>query len=164
MSDKTTFMRNWTDEMMNVCFTKENIKDFISKSYLALFQISIFELCNEHIPKQIAADRRQVNNIANDRRTSQEILRVFQPLQRGIREIQAEVLFFKLRFMDKDVIKIEDLRKVKRIGDGSFSEVYLARWKIENEIKDVALKVLKGNMSGLEMYSQLSEVECLRYL
>lgn len=162
MNDKVRFMRKWTVEIMSKCLTKENIQAFIFHSYLASFQESIKELCNDYIPKQIAADKRQVNDIANDRRTSQEILRAFKPLQKGIREILANVMFFELQFIAKDVIRIDSLRRIGWLGNGSFSDVHLAAWQRDSDTLEVALKVLKSKLVGAEMYSQLSEVQCLR--
>lgn len=163
MTNKAAFMRDWTDEVMNGCFSKDNIKQFVLQNYLTLFQKSISNLCNDYIPKQIAADMRQVNNIANDRRTSQEILKVFKPFQTEIRELQAKVMFFKLQYMSEDLIYVKDLQRVIRVGDGTYSEVYLTRWHKGIDTITVALKVLKSEMKGLEMHTQLSEVECLRY-
>lgn len=162
MKDKASFMQDWTDEIMTKVFTHESIKAFINSSYLALFKISIIQLCEEYIPKQIAADKRQVNLIANDRRSSQEILKSFQPLQNGLRKMLAKLLLFKLEHMAKDVIDIAELKQTGQIGGGNFSNVYMATWKQDNTVSQVALKVLKTNLNGVEMYRQLEEVEHLR--
>lgn len=162
MKDKASFMQKWTDEIITKVFTKETIRAFIENSYLALFKISIFQLCEHYIPKQIAADRRQVINIANDRRTSQEILSSFQPLQNSVREMLAKLLLFQLEHMAKDVIDIKELQQSRQVGGGSFSDVYKTTWKHDNEEIQVALKVLKTKMCGVEMYRQLEEVEKLR--
>ena len=162
MADKAKFMSNWTDEIMGKVFTEENIKAFIDNSYFELFKISILQLCDEYIPKQIASDRRQVTNIANDQRTSQEIVSSFQPLQKGVREMLAKLKFFHLEYMAKDVIPAGCLQQQRLVGSGNFSNVYIATWNHDNVVHHVALKALKKKLSGVEMYTQLVEVETLR--
>lgn len=158
-------MHKWADRIVQKVITEDNIRSFISTSYLATMKKGISEQCSGHFSKMIAADKLLMKNIANDRRTSEEILRFFQPLQKKVIEIKAEVECFQVRYMGRsDVIDIESLCTIEQIGEGHFSEVYLAKYTSKEKTTSVALKVLKARMSGMKIHDQLSDVECIRYM
>lgn len=164
INDKPTFMRNWTNKMINVCLTKEKINKFVLKYYLTLFKTRFSVLLTEYFPKLIDAETTLVNNIINDRRTSLDVMEEYQHLQRRANELEAEIRLFQVQYLNKDSINIDDLQKGKQIGEGTFSDVYLARYTEGGISIDVALKVMKMSVSGLEIIAKLTEVECLRYI
>ncbi|XP_060590684.1 uncharacterized protein LOC132745735 isoform X2 [Ruditapes philippinarum] len=160
--NKVKYMKEWTTKIMETAFTEDNIASFIFEVYFGNFERKIVELCDEFIPKQIAADQRQVNIIANDRRTSHQILSEFQPLLMKLKMVMGKLRFFELKYMAKDMIAPTDLHIEKEVGKGNFSDVYLATWTNGDKQEKVAMKVLRRKMKGYEMVSQLEEVECLR--
>lgn len=160
--NKVKYMKEWTTKIMETAFTEENIEGFVFDVYFGNFKRKIEELCLEFIPKQIAADQKQVNIIANDRRTSYQILEEFQPLMTSLKVIMGHLRFYELKYMAKDIIDLSDLHIEKEVGRGNFSDVYLARWTNGGKQERVAMKVLRRKMKGSEIVSQLDEVECLR--
>lgn len=164
MNDKPAFMRCWTNELINVSLTKEKIKRFVFEYYLTLFKKRIFVLFTDNLPKMIDANAVLMDDIINNRKKSQDVLEEFQHLQRRANEIKAEIRLFQVQYLDENSISVHDLQKVKHIGHGKFSEVFLARYKLDNKTMNVALKVMKINVSYSVMMARLTEVEYLRYL
>lgn len=164
MNDKPAFMRRWTNELINVSLSKEKIKRFVFEYYLTLFKKRIFVLFTDNLPKMIDANAMLMVDIINNRRKSQDVLEEYQHLQRRANEIKAEIRLFQVQYLDENSISVHDLHKVKQKGHGKFSEVFLARYKQDNETMNVALKVMKINVSYSMMMAKLTEVEYLRYL
>ncbi|XP_045157887.1 dual serine/threonine and tyrosine protein kinase-like [Mercenaria mercenaria] len=160
--NKVKYMKEWTMKIMESAFTEENVGSFIFGVYFGNFEKKIVELCEEFIPQQIAADQKQVNIIANDRRTSHQILSEFQPLLYQLKMIMGKLRYYELKYMAKDMIEQSDLHIEKEIGRGNFSDVYLATWTNGDRKERVAMKVLRRKLKGADMVSQLEEVECLR--
>lgn len=157
---KTECMRRWTDEVVHSFSKENNIEYFVSQNYFPMFQKSISELCDDYFPRQTAANRRLIESITNDRRTFEEIIQVYLPLQEELLKFQEDAFLFHLKYIDEVFIDADYLRIVKKHGEGFCSDVYLARK--ENETTIIILKARKANTHTLELGFLKSEVECLR--
>lgn len=163
MENKAKYMREWAIKAVDVVFTEDNIRSFVFKVYFSVFESKILQLCSDFIPKQIDADRKMINDIVNDMRSSSQILKEFQPLLNRLRVILGKLRLYELDYLKLEKISTETLKQWEQIGGGNFSNVYRAKWtNSRNEEIDVALKVLKKKLTGANLLGQLDEVECLR--
>ena len=166
MKDKVTFMVKWTREQLDKVFTKESLQQFVRKAYYLEFESKIDQVCKRFIPNQISADRRMVNNIANDQRTSREIYNQFIPLQNRLKFVLCKHQLFGLVHDSIDHIQMTDVSEGPKVGGGNFSDVYRVKLKRnDNREIDAAMKVLRRTLEGAEdMYAQLAELDSLRYI
>jgi hypothetical protein len=160
--NKVKYMKEWTEKITEATFTEEHIGKLIFDVYFGTFERNIERVCSDFIPKQIAADQRQVNLIANDRRTSHQILEQYTPMLANLKVIKGQLYLYELHYMTTDLIDPSEIHIEKEIGKGNFSDVYLATWKKCNGELRVALKVLRRKMKGADMLNQLEEVDILR--
>ena len=164
MKDKVTHMKRWTKEQLDQVFTKESLQQFIDKAYYTEFERKIDQVCKQFIPNQISADRRMVNNIANDQRTSREIFNQFIPLQNRLKSVLCKHQLFGLVHDSSDHIRMADIKNGPKIGGGNFSDVYRVMLQQNDREIPAAMKVLRRTLEGAEdMYAQLSELDSLRY-
>ena len=165
MKNKTVYMQNWTKEHFEKVLKRESLHDFVIHVYYKQFEKKIDEVCKQFIPTQISADQRMMINIATDQRTSREIYNQFLPVQNRLKQVLAKYQLFGLIYESKDYIAMKDVKEVKRIGKGNFSDVYLVKLKQDNKEVDAAMKVLRRALeSPEEMYTQLSELDSLRFV
>lgn len=165
MRNKKAHMQKWTMEHFDTVLTKESLHQFVFKAYYSRFEEKIDEVCKNQIPILISADQRMVNNIANDQRTSKEIYNQFLPIQNQLKHVLCKHQLFGLLYDSKDHIASKDIRKIKNIGQGNFSDVYLVKLQQNGREIDAAMKVLRRTLEGAEdMYAQLSELDNLRKL
>ncbi|XP_052238743.1 dual serine/threonine and tyrosine protein kinase-like isoform X3 [Dreissena polymorpha] len=162
MKDKAKYMTIWTEQVIEDFFKESVIDKFISETYMSLFESKIKDLCEETIPAQIKADIQQVEQIQRDRRSSKTITREFKPIQLTLQDIIGQLKLYGLKFVTKDLIDVAQIRRIREIGKGSFSTVYSALYPATGNGREVALKIL--TLRTADLYSQLTELECLRKL
>ena len=144
---------------------RENLHDFVKHVYYKQFEKKIDEVCKQFIPTQISADQRLMIDIATEQRTSREIYNQFLPIQNRLKQVLAKYQLFGLIYESEDYIAMKDVKEVRGIGHGNFSDVYLVKLKQNNKEVDAALKVLRRALeSPDEMYTQLSELHSLRFV
>ena len=165
MKNKTVYMQNWTKEHFEKVLERESLHDFVMHVYYKQFEKKIDEVCKQFIPTQISVDQRMMVDIAKDQRTSREIYNQFLPIQNRLKQVLAKYQLFSLLYESKDYIAMTDVKEVRKIGHGNFSDVYLVKLKQNNQEVDAAMKVLRRALeSPEEMYTQLSELESLRFV
>ena len=165
MNNKTSYMEKWTKEHFEKVLKRESLHKFVLHVYYKQFEKKIDEVCKQFIPDQISADQRMMNHIANDQRTSREIYNQFLPIQNRLKQVLAKYQLFGLIYESRDYIPMKDVKEIKNIGHGNFSDVYLVKLQRDNREVDAAMKVLRRALeSPEEMYTQLSELDSLRFV
>ena len=165
MKNKLMYLQNWTKEHFEKVLKRESLHDFVTNVYYKQFEKKIDEVCRQFIPTQISADQRLMIDIAKDQRTSREIYNQFLPIQNKLKKVLAKHQLYSLLYESKDYIEMKNVKEVRRIGHGNFSDVYLVKLKQDNKEVDAAMKVLRRALeSPEEMYTQLSELDSLRFV
>ena len=163
MKDKIAHMEKWTKEHFDNVLTMESLRKFVFKAYYSEFERKIDEVCQQSIPVLISADQRMVNNIANDQRSSREIYNQFLPIQNKLRVVLCKYQLYGLIYDSNDNVAMKDIKEIRRIGHGNFSDVYRVKLRLQNREIDAAMKVLRRSMDVADdMYAQLSELDSLR--
>ena len=161
-ANKVSFMKQWTEELIEKLFTEDSLKKFIFSSYFNRFEAKINELCSNFIPKQIELDRKMINDINEDRRTSHEILGQFLPIQKRLKDVLGQLYMYRLRYETEELINSRQIEKGRKLGSGSYSDVYEAVWVENGNRTKIALKELRYELRGQTIYTQLKEVDSLR--
>ena len=163
MKDKIAHMEKWTREHFDNVLTMERLRQFVFKAYYSEFERKIDEVCHQSIPVLISADQRMVNNIANDQRSSREIYKQFLPIQNKLRVVLCKYQLYGLINDSNDHVAMKDIKEIRRIGQGNFSDVYRVKLRLQDREIDAAMKVLRRSMDVADdMYAQLSELDSLR--
>ncbi|KAK3584085.1 hypothetical protein CHS0354_024193 [Potamilus streckersoni] len=162
-ANKPMKMQEWAKEFLEKKLTKDKIDAFINDVYLKEYEKKIKTVCEEHIPRQIAADENTVNAIANELRSSTEIFKQYCPIQKEIQGIKGHLLLFDLKYFACDLVPAENVTEIGRISSGSFADVLKVNWrKTKNDIVIAALKCPRNKPGNHEIFEQLTEVQCLR--
>ncbi|KAK3584084.1 hypothetical protein CHS0354_024192 [Potamilus streckersoni] len=162
-ANKPMKMQAWAKEFLEKKLTKDKIYALINDVYLKEYEIKIKTVCEEHIPRQIAADENTVKAIANDLRSSTEIFDQYLPIQKEIQDIKRCLLLLDLKYFASDLVSAENVTEIGRISSGSFADVMKVNWrKLKNEVVIAALKRGRKKPEDHEIFEQLMEVQCLR--
>ena len=159
-ANKASFMTKWTKELTEKIFTEASLRAFISDTYFLRFEAKIEELCSIFIPQQIELDRKMINNINQD--TSHDILDQFLPIQKRLKSVIGQLYMYRLRYETDDIIRPSQIEKGRKLGSGSYSDVYEAHLMMNERRTKIALKELRYELRGGTIYTQLKEIDSLR--
>lgn len=163
-SNKLKYMMDWSDMVLDK-YSQNMIYKLMEDTYLNDFNMKVKFVCENVIPKQIAADEKFIDNMKNDMRTSCEIRKQYQPLETSCKYMLGKLLLIYMDYFSGYRLSHNEIREGERrqeIGKGNFSDVHTAEILINGEWIKAAVKTLRKPLEKIQSYIQLTEVQNLR--
>ena len=162
--DKSAFMESSSKTYLTVASKEEVVTNFV-KDKLSGLKCLLDEI-KHHLPKLIEADENLYIKLKTDKRSSENLRKVYQPLKDEGSTLRGELTEFGIRNVCAVDIKSNELLwredVPSRLGSGACGAVYQAQLKRNEGVKTVALKVYKEELAATNASAVVDEVECLR--
>ena len=161
-SNKLKYMMDWSDMVLDK-YSKDTIYKLMEDTYLNDFNMKVKFVCENVIPRQIAADEKFINNIKDDIRSSCEIREQYQPLKTSCKCMLGKLLLIYMDYFSGYRLSHNKIRQGEQeIGKGNFSDVHATEILINGEWIKAAVKTLRKPLENIQSYIQLTEVQNLR--
>jgi hypothetical protein len=161
-SNKLKYMMDWSDMVLDK-YSKDTIYKLMEDTYLNDFNMKVQFVCENVIPRQIAADEKFINNIKDDIRSSCEIRKQYQPLENSCKCMLGKLLLIYMNYFSGYRLSHNEIREGEQeIGKGNFSDVHATEILINGEWIKAAVKTLRKPLENIQSYIQLTEVQNLR--
>ena len=163
-SNKLKYMMDWSDMVLDK-YSKDTIYKLMEDTYLNDFNMKVQFVCENVIPRQIAADEKFINNIKDDIRSPCEIREQYQPLKTSCKCMLGKLLLIYMDYFSGYRLSHNEIRQGEQeIGKGNFSDVHATEILINREWIKAAVKTLRKPLENIQSYIQLTEVQNLRKL
>jgi hypothetical protein len=161
-SNKLKYMMDWSDMVLDKC-SQNTIYKLMEDTYLNDFNMKVKFVCENVIPRQIAADEKFINNFKDDIRSSCEIREKYQPLETSCKYMLGKLLLIYMDYFSGYRLSHNEIREgEEEILKGNFSDVHATEILINGEWIKVAVKTLRKPLENIQSYIQLTEVQYLR--
>ena len=161
-SNKLKYMMDWSDMALNK-YSKDTIYKLMEDTYLNDFNMKVQFVCENVIPRQIAADEKFINNIKDDIRSSCEIREQYQSLETSCKYMLGKLLLIYMDYFSGNRLSHNKIRIGRqKIGSGQFGDVYIAEIIMNGEWIKAAVKTLRRPLENIQSYIQLTEVQNIR--
>lgn len=161
---KSGFMESSSKTYLTVASKEEVVTNFVKDKLSGL--TCLLDEIKHHLPKLIEADKKLYRKLKTDKRSSENLRKVYQPLKDEGSTLRGELTEFGIRNVCAVDIKSNELLwredVPSRLGSGACGAVYQAQLKRNEDVKTVALKVYKEELSASNASAVVDEVECLR--
>ena len=165
--DPCDYMSRRSKKCLKVIATQDRLLPFINKQLEDAVQF--LKQIKDSIPKLLESDEKLYERLLEDDRSSTQVQKIFQPLDRKVESLKRELTVYNLTEMRKSDFTDDELKWDGNfesiIGNGSFSTVYSGALTREGEPEvKVALKVYRDPLTTRNVWHFVDEERALRFV
>lgn len=156
-NNKTAYMLDLAKEQIEM-YTADIIFKCLCDTFLTCFE-STLDHCMSVIPAEIEANYKLMENIMNERRDCETLIKEYTPIEKECKELRQRLLYFKIKYLSGHRPQI--LKEKNELGQGSYATVNLCEIDINGQRIECAVKRHRIPLTS-DPYIQLSEADTMR--
>lgn len=157
LNNKTAYMLDLAQERIEM-YSVDIIFKCLCDTFLTCFESSL-DYCISVIPAEIKANYKLMENIMNEQRDCETLMKEYMPIEKECKYVRQSLLIFKIKFLSG--FRPQILNKKSELGRGSYATVYLCEVDIGGKKLECAVK-RQSITSKSDQYIKLSEADTMR--
>lgn len=157
LNNKTAYMLDLAQERIEM-YSVDIIFKCLCDTFLTCFESSL-DYCISVIPAEIKANYKLMENIMNEQRDCETLMKEYMPIEKECKNVRQSLLIFKIKFLAG--FRPQILNKKSELGRGSYATVYLCEVDIGGKKLECAVK-RQSITSKSDQYIKLSEADTMR--